>query len=183
MPILSQAQWLQQKGGGRAILQARYQAYTVYNEDEDKDQYESFNDWLRANVRSDKIQNIVEKFGLAPYAIMIEDVTSSKKLKDGVLLQGEVDASQGKYADYDMFIIKTPGAFVDGKQQFIYRIVNSKGKNVYDEGTYNNLNLPQEIFDNGYLTLGEANNAIKEILKAIPENTTFNFEGISFKKG
>ena len=183
MPILSQAQWLQQKGGGRAILQARYQAYSVYNEDEDKDQYETFNDWLRANVRSDKIQNIVEKFGLAPYAIMIEDVTSSKKLKDGVLLQGEVDASQGKYADYDMFIIKTPGAFVDGKQQFIYRIVNSKGKNVYDEGTYNNLNLPQEIFDNGYLTLGEANNAIKEILKAIPENTTFNFEGQTFKKG
>ena len=183
MPILARTEWMNQKNGGRAILEARYQVYAVYNEDEDKDQYETFNDWLRENVRSDKVQNILEKFGLAPYAIMVEDVTSSKKLKDGVLLQGEVDASQGKYADYDMFIIKTPGAFVDGKQQFVYRIVNSKGKNIYDEGTYNNLNLPQEIFDSGYITLGEANNAIKEILKAIPENTTFKFEDITFKKG
>jgi hypothetical protein len=185
LAVLSRSEWLNQdKGGGLSITNARRAIYVnVYEFDEEKENFSTFNDWLRENIRSDKVQNIIEENDLDPYAVMLEDINTSKKIKDGVLLQGESDASQGKYADYDLFIVKTPGSFVDGKQQFVYTIRNNKGKNVYDEGIYNNLNLPGEVFDSGYLTLGEANEAIKAILKAIPENTIFKFDGISFKKG
>ena len=180
---LDRSEWINKKDAGRAIVETRRLVHVVYDDDEDKNNFRDFNHWLRENIRSDRVQNIIDKFGLQPYQIMLEDVSTTRKLKEGLLLEGEVDASKGQYAAHDLYIIQSPGAFVGGKQTYIYSIRNSKGKNVFSVGTYNNLSLSPNVFAEFYDTTADAREAVKAILKAIPESTNFTFDNFEFKKG
>ena len=181
---LSMDEWYNNDKLGGGIILARKAVYVIYDEDEDKSKYSDFDAWLvqGKNIRKPEVVKILEDYGLEDYQILKENVEKTKNIKEGVIRKedGEIDVSKGQYAAYDIYIVRSPGGIAGNKVTWVYRIVDSEGKNVYHTGKFNNLNLN---LPKGYDNEGAARNDVKKIIEALPNTENYEMDGVPLKKG
>jgi len=134
----------------------------------DQQQQKSFDKWLIENQRTPEVYRILDSKGgsISDYIITDSDTAQTDKLDAGDVL---TESPTG------INILKKLVSSQSGDDEFFYEVVDNNMNNLHQQY----VNVDPSIMDT-YATMGEALKAQDAIIKLLPSNSTFPFQGRDF---
>ncbi len=140
----------------------------------------SFNNWLNTQETTPEVMDAVNKFGYK-----VSDLTYDKT-KDSELPSDKKQKGDKEISGYNkggLYLIERTGEDPSepGKKITYYVILDQNGDHAVE--TYSHLSTDKNPLKESYPKLDEAKRAYERIFDSIPDDTTFEFDGVELTQG